>query len=124
MIAPHFEKLSQQFSKSKDHGDGGHTVAFCKVDVDKVQAVAAECKVRAMPTFLIYHNGTLVDVMQGANPPKLTAAITNAVKPGPIMEPTEAAKNWEQGQQAGAFSFSSLLPFLLMFLLWAFTRKS
>ena len=35
-----------------------------------------------MPTFKIFHNGTCIETIKGANPPALTAAIKNAVKLG------------------------------------------
>lgn len=36
--------------------------------------------VRAMPTFLVLHNGSVVSTVQGANPPALTAAVERGVK--------------------------------------------
>jgi hypothetical protein len=36
--------------------------------------------VRAMPTFLVLHNGAVVQTVQGANPPALSAAVEKGVK--------------------------------------------
>lgn len=73
MIAPAFESLSTKYSKPKK-------ITFCKVDVDNQQAVAQMYSVRAMPTFLVLHNGSVVQTVQGANPPALAAAVEKAVK--------------------------------------------
>ena len=73
MIAPVFESLSTKYSKPKK-------ITFCKVDVDSQKDVAQKYSVRAMPTFLILHNGTVINTIQGANPPALTSAVEKAVK--------------------------------------------
>ncbi|KAK3395576.1 thioredoxin-like protein [Sordaria brevicollis] len=73
MIAPVFESLSTKYSKP-------NKITFCKIDVDSQQEVAQQYGVRAMPTFLILHNGSVIDTIQGANPPALTAAVDKAVK--------------------------------------------
>ncbi|KAK3372379.1 thioredoxin-like protein [Podospora didyma] len=73
MIAPTFESLSTKYSKPKK-------ITFCKVDVDKQGEVAQLYGVRAMPTFLIFHNGSVINTIQGANPPALSSAVERAVK--------------------------------------------
>jgi len=73
MIAPTFESLSTKYSKP-------NKIAFCKVDVDSQGEVAQQYSVRAMPTFLILHNGSVIKTIQGANPPALTSAVEAAVK--------------------------------------------
>lgn len=73
MIAPTFESLSTKYSKPKK-------ITFCKVDVDNQQAVAQMYSVRAMPTFLVLHKGSVVETVQGANPPALAAAVEKGVK--------------------------------------------
>lgn len=73
MVAPTFESLSTKFSKPGK-------ITFCKVNVDNQQPIASAHGVRAMPTFLIFKNGSVVDTIQGANPPALTAAVEKAVK--------------------------------------------
>ncbi|KAB5547266.1 thioredoxin-like protein [Coniochaeta sp. 2T2.1] len=73
MIAPTFESLSTKYSKP-------NKITFCKVDVDNQQAVAQMYSVRAMPTFLVLHKGTVVETVQGANPPALSAAVEKGVK--------------------------------------------
>jgi thioredoxin 1 len=73
MIAPHFEALSSKFSKPGK-------ITFAKVDTDRQQEVASMYRVRAMPTFLVLHNGSVVETVQGANPPALAAAVNKGVK--------------------------------------------
>ncbi len=73
MIAPTFESLATKYAKP-------NKIAFVKVDVDAQGEVAQQYSVRAMPTFLVLRNGSVIDTIQGANPPALTAAVDKAVK--------------------------------------------
>lgn len=73
MIAPHFERLAKEHSRPKK-------VAFAKVNVDNQSTIAQSNAVAAMPTFKIFHNGSCVDTIKGANPPALAEAILKAVK--------------------------------------------
>ncbi|KAI4858720.1 thioredoxin [Hypoxylon rubiginosum] len=73
MIAPTFESLSTKYSKPG-------RITFCKVDVDNQQPIAQSHGVSAMPTFLIFKNGSVIETIRGANPPALTAAVEKAVK--------------------------------------------
>jgi len=57
MIAPHFERLSDQFKQA----------IFCKNDVDQSKAVAQAHNVSAMPTFVFVKNGSRVDELRGAD---------------------------------------------------------
>lgn len=78
MIAPTFEALATKYTKPK-------RIAFAKIDVDKLRDVASQYGVRAMPTFMIFKNGSPIETIQGANPPKLTQAVESAVKlAGPV----------------------------------------
>ncbi|ETS73952.1 hypothetical protein PFICI_13818 [Pestalotiopsis fici W106-1] len=73
MIAPTFESLATKFSKPGK-------ITFCKVNTDSQQSIASAHGVRAMPTFLIFKNGSVIETIQGANPPALTAAVEKSVK--------------------------------------------
>ncbi|KAL2150220.1 hypothetical protein VTH82DRAFT_7896 [Thermothelomyces myriococcoides] len=73
MIAPTFESLASKYAKP-------NKIAFVKVDVDSQGEVAQEYGVRAMPTFLVLRNGSVINTIRGANPPALTAAVDEAVK--------------------------------------------
>ncbi|OQD76619.1 hypothetical protein PENDEC_c004G04783 [Penicillium decumbens] len=64
-ISPAVEKLSEQ-----------HTgIKFYKVDVDKLGEVAAENEISAMPTFLFFKDGKKIEMVRGANPPAINAAV-------------------------------------------------
>ncbi|KAI2632768.1 thioredoxin-like protein [Xylaria nigripes] len=73
MIAPTFESLSTKYSKPG-------RITFCKVNVDNHQSISRAHGVSAMPTFLIFNRGSVIDTIRGANPPALTAAVEKAVK--------------------------------------------
>ncbi|KAF7514630.1 hypothetical protein G7054_g15147 [Neopestalotiopsis clavispora] len=73
MIAPTFESLATKFSKPGK-------ITFCKINTDNQQGIASAHGVRAMPTFLIFKSGSVIETIQGANPPALTAAVEKAVK--------------------------------------------
>ncbi|KAJ5939309.1 hypothetical protein N7466_002443 [Penicillium verhagenii] len=64
-ISPAIEK----FSEAHEH------VKFYKVDVDELSDVAADNGVSAMPTFLFYKNGELLETVRGANPPAIQKAV-------------------------------------------------
>lgn len=65
MIHPIFEKMAA------DNPD----VMFAEVDVDDADDVAAQCGIRAMPTFHFYKAGEKVEEMMGADQNKLATLI-------------------------------------------------
>ncbi|KAI0975501.1 thioredoxin-like protein [Xylaria arbuscula] len=73
MIAPTFESLSTKYTKPGK-------ITFCKVNVDNHQPIAQSNGVSAMPTFLVFKSGSVIETIKGANPPALTAAVEKAVK--------------------------------------------
>ncbi|KAI1293434.1 mitochondrial small ribosomal subunit Rsm22-domain-containing protein [Xylaria venustula] len=73
MIAPTFESLSTKYTKPGK-------ITFCKVNVDNHQSIAQSNGVSAMPTFLVFKSGSVIETIKGANPPALTAAVEKAVK--------------------------------------------
>jgi thiol-disulfide isomerase/thioredoxin len=80
MIAPTFESLSTKYAKPGK-------ITFCKVNVDNHQSIAQSHGVSAMPTFLIFKSGAVVDTIRGASPPALTAAVEKAVKLAAVSPP-------------------------------------
>ncbi|TPX12175.1 uncharacterized protein E0L32_007061 [Thyridium curvatum] len=72
-IAPAFESLSTKFSKPGK-------ITFVKVNTDNQQDITKQYRVSAMPTFLILHNGAVIETVQGANPMALNNAVEKAVK--------------------------------------------
>lgn len=75
-IGPVFDRLSSKPESG--------ACSFARVDVDRVQSLAQECGITAMPTFLFFRNGTQVDELKGADPraleTKLNALILSSVK--------------------------------------------
>ncbi|KAF3390203.1 Thioredoxin [Penicillium rolfsii] len=57
-IAPKVEEFSNKYPQAK----------FYKVDVDKVDDVAQELGIRAMPTILFFNNGEKITEVVGAQP--------------------------------------------------------
>ncbi|PQE24364.1 putative thioredoxin protein [Rutstroemia sp. NJR-2017a BVV2] len=72
-IAPTYESLAAKHSKP-------NRVTFTRINVDNQQSIAQRYGVRAMPTFLIFKSGTVIETIQGADARRLTTAIENAVK--------------------------------------------
>lgn len=50
-------------------------VVFAEVDVDDADDIAAECGIRAMPTFHFYRDGAKVEEMMGADQNKLASLV-------------------------------------------------
>ena len=61
MISPYFDELSKTYTE----------LGFVKVDVDELEDVASEANISAMPTFLVYKDGKVIDQMVGASKEKL-----------------------------------------------------
>ncbi|GMM45528.1 hypothetical protein DAPK24_021030 [Pichia kluyveri] len=70
MIAPYLEKFS----------DVHTNVDFYKLDVDEISEIARDYGISAMPTFLVFKHGKVVDKIVGANPQGINAALVNASK--------------------------------------------
>uniref|UniRef100_A0A0G4GDB9 Thioredoxin domain-containing protein n=1 Tax=Chromera velia CCMP2878 TaxID=1169474 RepID=A0A0G4GDB9_9ALVE len=65
-VAPEFERLSSQWKNG---------VAFVKVDVDKFKGVAQSHQIQAMPTFVIFKNGSEVGRVKGASIDQVKALV-------------------------------------------------
>jgi len=65
MIAPVFKQLAESHENAN----------FIKVDVDEAVDIAAECGIQAMPTFMLFRDGTKVAEVVGANPQALKSAV-------------------------------------------------
>ncbi|KAF2873762.1 thioredoxin-like protein [Massariosphaeria phaeospora] len=67
-IAPIYEQLSTA------HAVPGK-IAFVKVNVDEQREVAAQYGITAMPTFLVFKDGKVMEEIKGANPPALKRVV-------------------------------------------------
>ncbi|BGP43592.1 thioredoxin trx1 [Rhodotorula kratochvilovae] len=61
-ISPVFEQLASSAPDGLD---------FYSVDVDAQEQIAAECGIRAMPTFMVFRAGDKIGDLTGADPKKL-----------------------------------------------------
>ncbi|KAL4924947.1 thioredoxin family protein [Aspergillus undulatus] len=69
-IAPVVGKLSETYTN----------VRFIQVDVDKARSIAQEHEIRAMPTFVLYKDGKLLDKrVVGGNMKELEEAIKGII---------------------------------------------
>ncbi|KAJ3012817.1 Cytoplasmic thioredoxin isoenzyme 2 [Thoreauomyces humboldtii] len=68
-ISPKYTQLSDLHTAAK----------FIKVDVEEAPEIAETMNVASMPTFLIFVDGEKVDMVLGANPAKLEAAVKAVV---------------------------------------------
>lgn len=63
VIEPYIHKKLQEYSK-KD-------IVFIQLDVDEQSDVASHLRVRSMPTSMLFKNGSLEMVVEGANPKEI-----------------------------------------------------
>lgn len=56
-IAPKFEELAKSYP----------SISFLKVDVDESGDLVEQFGIRAMPTFVFLHNGSVVKTIEGAD---------------------------------------------------------
>lgn len=70
-IAPIFSQLSATHNSPR-------LLTFVKIDVDAQQDIAREYGVSAMPTFLVFQEGKVVETVRGANVPALRAVVEKA----------------------------------------------
>lgn len=71
-IAPVFENIAKTL-------DG--EVEFATCDIDNNYELAANCKIKSVPAFILMKDGIVIDTVVGAlNPTQLEEAITNMVK--------------------------------------------
>eukprot|EP01043_Picozoa_sp_COSAG02_P081164 COSAG02_NODE_19677_length_870_cov_0.894942_1_plen_126_part_10 len=72
IIAPTFAELAR----------ASPSVTFAEVDIDSCKVSAAECDVKAMPTFVSFVGGQKVSALSGANESTLKNFIRNHTKGG------------------------------------------
>ncbi|KAF8855242.1 thioredoxin-like protein [Acephala macrosclerotiorum] len=72
-VAPTYESLATKHSKP-------NRITFTKINVDNQQAISQQYGVRAMPTFMIFKFGSVINTIRGADVRGLTTAIESTVK--------------------------------------------
>lgn len=65
MVAPLIDKLDAQYPDIK----------FFKLDIEAVPEIASELEVSTVPTFIFFNDGKVVNIVRGAAPPKIKAAL-------------------------------------------------
>jgi thioredoxin 1 len=66
-IAPKIHELSQQYT----------TVKFLKFDVDESEELSVAYEITAMPTFIFFKDGSIVDRVQGADYKKIVKILND-----------------------------------------------
>lgn len=113
MIAPTFERLA------KENAIAGK-VAFVKVNVDSLSSISKTHGVSAMPTFMLFHCGTAVRTLRGANPADLSAMVGEAARlkdqgtPGEYFK-TPGRTLGGEGAGGGGFDVKSLVNSFVVF---------
>ncbi|KAI0765223.1 thioredoxin-like protein [Fomes fomentarius] len=92
VIAPVFEQLAADYPNA----------VFLKVDVDKLQQIAAKYNVTAMPTFYAIKESGPVDSVRGANDRGLAAMVAKHASTSTPSLPVEAEKAKAAGNAAFA----------------------
>ncbi|KAK1768436.1 PITH domain-containing protein [Phialemonium atrogriseum] len=67
-IAPIYEQLSQGLSRE-------NVVTFVKVNTDQQKEIAEAYGVTALPTFIVFRDGKVIEKVQGADPRKLQEVV-------------------------------------------------
>jgi thioredoxin 1 len=89
MIAPVYEQLSKANTADKKF-------AFVKINVDEQRDLAAQYGIQAMPTFLLFKDGKVVETIKGANPPAIKKAVEGAAKDIASAPVTNQAEKQEE----------------------------
>ncbi|KAI9050421.1 hypothetical protein LZ554_005586 [Drepanopeziza brunnea f. sp. 'monogermtubi'] len=120
-IAPTYESLAAKHSKP-------NRVTFTKVNVDNQQEIAQKYGVRAMPTFMIFKSGQVINTIRGADKNSLTTAIEAAVKLAGAAAPayssvgrTLGGPSSHRASMARPFNFKSIIDTIIGFLGLYFT---
>lgn len=96
-IAPVYEALSQSLTRPD-------LLTFVKVDTEKNQALSEEYQISALPTFLLFQKGKVIQTVQGANPTELRRIIQ---KLSSELESADEASGSAAGGGGGGNSSSS-----------------
>jgi thioredoxin len=114
-VAPTYESLATKHSKP-------NRVTFTKINVDNQQAISQQYGVRAMPTFMIFKSGSVINTIRGADVRGLTTAIESAVKLAGAAAPSYSSVGRTLGgtpargtSVSRPFNFQKLIDTLIAF---------
>lgn len=91
MIAPVYEELSRSLQ-------GFKFIKFVKIDTDAHKDIASTYQVTALPTFIVFRDGKVLEKVQGADPRKLQSIVKKIV--------SEIEEVHKKGGEAGGASGS------------------
>lgn len=93
-IAPGYEQLSKSLQSYK-------FVKFVKIDTEAHKDIASTYQVTALPTFIVFRDGKVLEKMQGADPKKLESIVKKIVS-----EVQDVSKKGGKGGEASGSSSS------------------
>ncbi|KAF4972229.1 hypothetical protein FZEAL_9636 [Fusarium zealandicum] len=94
-IAPIYETLSTSLSRE-------NVVTFVKVNSDDRKDISEEYSVSALPTFLVFRDGKVIDKVQGADPRKLQAIVQKLATEVESLGESSASGSGSGGDWKGA----------------------
>ncbi|EPE05821.1 proteasome-interacting thioredoxin protein [Ophiostoma piceae UAMH 11346] len=98
VIAPVFESIAEELSVP-------NAVTFVKIDTEQQRDIATTYTITAMPTFLLFRDGKVIERVQGANPAKLQALVTKLVS-----EASAVGGEGASGSSSGPFWYGASIP--------------
>jgi len=90
-IAPMYEKLASSLTEAGK-------MVFTKVDVDKQKEIAQSHEITAMPTFVVYKNGSESDRVRGGEMQKLGAVVRNLLSEAGGSAISSSSSSWTGGE--------------------------
>ncbi|POS86264.1 hypothetical protein EPUL_001224 [Erysiphe pulchra] len=120
-IAPTFESLATKYSKP-------NRITFVKVNVDNYQEISQRYGIRALPSFIIFRSGSILNTIRGADQSSLRSAIESVVRlagpEGPIYSSegrTLGSTNSQRTQLSKPFDFKQFINTIVSFFVLYFT---
>jgi thioredoxin len=98
-IAPIYEGLAEALSRE-------NLVTFVKVNSDNQTELSQEYSVSALPTFLVFRDGKVIDKVQGADPQKLKAVVQKLASEVDSLGESSSASdgNWKGAEIPRGYS--------------------
>ncbi|RKF62664.1 Thioredoxin [Erysiphe neolycopersici] len=120
-IAPTFESLATKYSKP-------NRITFVKVNVDNYQEISQRYGVRALPTFIIFRSGSILNTIRGADQSSLRSGIESVIRlagpEGPIYSSegrTLGSTNSQRTHLSRPFDLKGFINTIVSFFVLYFT---